>query len=189
MSDNESRQKRSIAALRCCLLLILFAFTATEGRAHNLGESYLYLKIYSDSVSGRFEIALSDLNPALGLSRTDLEITDANLKQKMAAAHLLCMPFAYEGFGITTAEAMRCGVPVMGSTAGATRELITHGVNGLLLDPGDIAGVAAALSQLAADRERLHAMGRSAFERVQSHPSWHASMGQVEAFARRMGQH
>jgi glycosyltransferase involved in cell wall biosynthesis len=29
----------------------------------------------------------------------------------MAEAHVLCMPFAYEGFGITTAEAMRCGVP------------------------------------------------------------------------------
>ena len=76
----------------------------------------------------------------------------------------------------------------MGSTAGATRELIDHGTNGLLFDPGDIPGVAAALSQLAADRERLHAMGRSAFESAQSQPSWRASMGQVEAFARRMAQ-
>jgi glycosyltransferase involved in cell wall biosynthesis len=107
----------------------------------------------------------------------------------IAEAHVLCMPFAYEGFGIATAEAMRCGVPVMGSSAGATRELINHGVNGLLFDPGDISGVAAALSQLAADRERLHAMGRSAFEKAQSHPTWRASMGQVEAFARRMAQH
>jgi glycosyltransferase involved in cell wall biosynthesis len=107
----------------------------------------------------------------------------------MAEAHLLCMPFAYEGFGITTAEAMRCGVPVMGSTAGATRELISHGENGLLFDPGDIPGVAAALSQLAVDRERLYAMGRPHLKRAQSHPSWRASMGRVEAFARRMAQH
>ena len=117
------------------------------------------------------------------------EIADSALMEIMAGAHLLCMPFAYEGFGITTAEAMRCGVPVMGSTAGATRELIDHGGNGLLFDPGDITGVAAALSQLAADPERLHAMGRSAYERAQSHPSWRASMGQVEAFARQMAQH
>ena len=113
-------------------------------------------------------------------------IADSDLMELMAAAHLLCMPFAYEGFGITTAEAMRCGVPVMGSTAGATRELINHGENGLLFDPGDIPGVATALSQLAADRGRLSAMGRSAFEWVQSHPSWRTSMGQVEAFARQM---
>lgn len=116
------------------------------------------------------------------------EIKDSDLMKNMAEAHLLCMPFAYEGFGITTAEAMRCGVPAMGSTAGATRELISHGENGLLFDPGDIPGVAAALSQLAADREWLHTMGRSAFKRAQSHPSWRASMGQVEAFARRMAQ-
>jgi glycosyltransferase involved in cell wall biosynthesis len=116
------------------------------------------------------------------------EIADSDLMESMAAAHLLCMPFAYEGFGITTAEAVRCGVPVMGSTAGATRELISHGENGLLFDPGDIPAVAAALSQLVVDRERLYAMGRTAFKRAQSHPSWRASMGQVEAFARRMAQ-
>jgi glycosyltransferase involved in cell wall biosynthesis len=45
------------------------------------------------------------------------EIADTDLMEIMAEAHLLCMPFAYEGFGITTAEAMRCGVPVMGSTS------------------------------------------------------------------------
>jgi glycosyltransferase involved in cell wall biosynthesis len=117
------------------------------------------------------------------------EITDANLKEKMAAAHLLCMPFAYEGFGITTLEAMGYGLPVLGSTAGATREVINHGRNGLLFDPDDLPGVAEALSQLAADGERLHAMGQSAFERSQSHPSWHTSMGKVEAFARRMAGH
>jgi glycosyltransferase involved in cell wall biosynthesis len=117
------------------------------------------------------------------------EIADTDLMKLMAEAHLLCMPFAYEGFGITTAEAMRWGVPTMGSTSGATRELIDHGENGLLFAPGNIPGVAAALSQLAVDRKRLHAMGRSAFERAQSQPSWQASMGQVEAFARRMAQH
>jgi glycosyltransferase involved in cell wall biosynthesis len=132
------------------------------------------------------------LSARLGLAPRILfrgEIADSDLMEIMAEAHLLCMPFAYEGFGITTAEAMRCGVPVMGSTAGATRELIKHGGNGLLFDPGDIPGVAAALSQLAADRKRLNAMGRSAFEKAQSLPSWRVSMGHVEAFARQMAQH
>jgi glycosyltransferase involved in cell wall biosynthesis len=117
------------------------------------------------------------------------EIADKDLMEIIAEAHVLCMPFAYEGFGIAAAEAMRCGLPVMGSSAGATRELINHGGNGLLFDPGDISGVAAALSQLAADRERLRAMGRSALKKAQSHPTWRASMGQVEAFARQMVQH
>jgi hypothetical protein len=63
--------------------VILATLAAAEGRAHNLGESYLYLQVYQDSISGRFEIALSDLNPALGLSGTDREITVDNLDERL----------------------------------------------------------------------------------------------------------
>jgi hypothetical protein len=70
-------------ARRGYLLLLLAAFAATEGRAHNLGESYLYLQVYQDRIGGRFEIALSDLNPALGLSGTDREITPENLDERI----------------------------------------------------------------------------------------------------------
>jgi hypothetical protein len=56
---------------------------AAPSLAHNVGDSYLYLQIYEDSVDGRFEIALSDLNPALGFSGTDLEITPENIDQRI----------------------------------------------------------------------------------------------------------
>ena len=68
---------------RWCLIVVLAALAPATGRAHNFGESYLYLQIYSDSVSGRFEIALSDLNHALGLSGTDREITLDNLDERI----------------------------------------------------------------------------------------------------------
>lgn len=63
--------------------MALAVLPATGSRAHNLGDSYLYLQIYEDSVSGRFEIALSDLNPALGLAGTELEITPENLDERI----------------------------------------------------------------------------------------------------------
>ncbi len=69
--------------MRWCLLAIVAVFAANEARAHNLGESYLYLQVYRDSVSGRFEISFADLNPALGLSGTDAEITPANLDERI----------------------------------------------------------------------------------------------------------
>ena len=69
--------------LRWLLPAILTALTAGEASAHKLGESYLYLQIYRDHVSGRFEIALSDLNPALGLSGTDQEITADNVEERI----------------------------------------------------------------------------------------------------------
>jgi hypothetical protein len=62
---------------------VFASVAASEGLAHNLGESYLYLQIYRDRVSGRFEIALSDLNPALGLSGTDREITQGNFEERV----------------------------------------------------------------------------------------------------------
>jgi hypothetical protein len=71
-------------ALHFGLVLLLSILAAAEVRAHNLGDSYLYLQVYSDRVSGRFEIALSDLNPALGLTGTDREITPENFEERIA---------------------------------------------------------------------------------------------------------
>jgi hypothetical protein len=70
-------------ALRGGVLLGLLALAAAEGRAHSVGQSYLYLQVYEDRVSGRFEIALPDLNPALGLSGTEGEITPENLDERI----------------------------------------------------------------------------------------------------------
>lgn len=65
------------------LAMVVGALMSSPSRAHNVGESYLYLQIYQESVTGRFEIALTDLNPALGLSGTDLEITPENLDERI----------------------------------------------------------------------------------------------------------
>lgn len=74
---------RRIAALCWFLGLVLVAFSAADLRAHNLGESYLYLQVYPERLSGRFEVALSDLNPALGLSGTDREIRRENFEERI----------------------------------------------------------------------------------------------------------
>ena len=75
MNSGRSNHRR---ALSTCLLAILAVLAPSVAQAHRLGESYLYLQIYEDRVTGRFEIALTDLNPALGLSETDSEITPEN---------------------------------------------------------------------------------------------------------------
>lgn len=46
-----------------------------------------------------------------------------------------------ETFGIGTLEAMACGVPVVGYNFGAQPEIVTHGVDGWLVEPGDIDGL------------------------------------------------
>jgi hypothetical protein len=65
-----------LAAL--ALLASLCIWTA-KLEAHNVGDSYLYLQIYEDSMTGRFEIALWDLNRALRLAGTPGEISPESL--------------------------------------------------------------------------------------------------------------
>lgn len=64
-------------------LLSLLCLVASEARAHNVGQSYLYLQVYEDRVTGRFEVSLADFNAALRLTGTDREITAANLDAKI----------------------------------------------------------------------------------------------------------
>jgi len=101
---------------------------------------------------------------------------------RFAGSHLLCMPFAYEGFGIVTLEALHFGLPVLGSTAGATPELIRDGDNGLLFDRNDLYAVAMAVQGLYANRTRLFCLSGSAFESAGNHPMWRESMHWVEEF-------
>lgn len=68
--------KRFLGVLGVIVLLLV-----ASPRAHNLGESYLYLQIYQHQLSGRFEISLEDLNRGFKLTGTEREITAANLDQ------------------------------------------------------------------------------------------------------------
>lgn len=72
------------------LFLVLFGaiplFCQTSVWAHNLGQSYVYLKIFDDQLNGRFEITLDDLNKALLLNQAGNPITTDNLPQRLAEA-------------------------------------------------------------------------------------------------------
>jgi phosphatidylinositol alpha-1,6-mannosyltransferase len=73
---------------------------------------------------------------------------------------------AAEGFGMAYVEAGACGKPVIASSSGGGREIVVEGETGFLVDPGDAAGLAAALRELLARPERARAMGEKARERV-----------------------
>ena len=69
-----------------------------------------------------------------------------------------------EAFGRVTAEAMMCGIPVVGTRSGGTPELIDHGKTGFLFDYGDDAQLADILAQLIRDpelRARIGEAGRN----------------------------
>jgi len=91
--------------------------------------------------------------------------TDLPLLYTIADA--LVFPSSSEGFGGTVLESMSVGVPVIGSDAPAVAELLEHGELGVIVQRGDIDGLARAMGELLRDgdrREELSRRGRATFE-------------------------
>ncbi len=113
-------------------------------------------------------------------------VSDDDLMVQYQWADVLVVPSTYEGFGIVYMEAMRFGVPAIGSTAGAAKEIITHRQNGFLVDPGDIHAISGHLKQLYMDRGLLARISDAARRRYDLHPSWTASMSRIRTFMQRI---
>lgn len=64
-----------------------------------------------------------------------------------------------EGFGLVAVEAMRSGVPIVASRIGALPGIVTDGVTGILVTPGNTAALRAAIWRLDADPALRHTMG------------------------------
>jgi glycosyltransferase involved in cell wall biosynthesis len=109
------------------------------------------------------------------------------LTRELSRAQVLCMPFAYEGFGMATLEAQAFGLPVIGSLKGATREIVQDGFNGFLVGPNDLEAVRSAVSALNDDRELLMRMSLAARRSFDRHPSWNTSMERLAAFLEALG--
>jgi len=78
-------------------------------------------------------------------------------------ADLLVLPSHSEGSPNVVLEAMAAGVPVVAMAVGGVPEILIHEQNGLLVPPGDLAEMAAAIGRLLEDedlRSRFSAAGR-----------------------------
>jgi glycosyltransferase involved in cell wall biosynthesis len=99
-------------------------------------------------------------------------LPDSELSCHLSMSHLLVVPSSYEGFGIVYLEAMGFGLPVIGSTSGGAKEIITHGVDGYLVPPGDPQTLSAHINSLIENRIQLCAMSLAALDRFYRHPTW-----------------
>lgn len=83
----------------------------------------------------------------------------------MKGMDVVVVPSRFEGFGLTAAEAMAAGKPVVASDVDGLREVV--GDAGLLVPAGDAVALAAALKRLLGNPEERAVLGRKARERAE----------------------
>ena len=110
------------------------------------------------------------------------KVSDDELALLLPQYHLLTVPSSYEGFGIVYLEGMQFGLPAIAGTAGAAKEIITHGSNGFLVPPGNPEALAHHIKLLIRDRELLQKMSLAAHQTVAAHPTWNDSAGRARSF-------
>lgn len=79
---------------------------------------------------------------------------------------ILCSHPRVETLPLSLLEAMDAGIPVIATRVGALSEMVEQGISGYLVEPGDTAAFASALSRVLSDRGEARRMGARAQEIV-----------------------
>jgi phosphatidylinositol alpha-mannosyltransferase len=104
-----------------------------------------------------------------------------SLWSELHAADLLCAPsLAGESFGMVLTEAFAAGTPVIASNIAGYSDVVTDGVDGLLVPPGDPQRLAEELQRVHYEPARLRAMGEAARRSAQRY-AWPRVADQVTA--------
>lgn len=106
---------------------------------------------------GRLEEETRARAAALGLADAVLLPGRVEPSAWLDRADVFAHTSRWEGFGIVLLEAMLAGLPVVATRASAVPEIVVDGETGILVDPGDAGGVAAALTAMLGDETRRQA--------------------------------
>ena len=87
-------------------------------------------------------------------------------------AAIVCVPSRREGYGVVAREAMAYGKAIVTTGVGGLADAIDDGVTGLVVPPGDVAALRAALERLLADAGLRDRLGRAAREKAQATYAW-----------------
>ncbi|MEX1367242.1 MAG: glycosyltransferase family 4 protein [Nannocystaceae bacterium] len=96
----------------------------------------------------------------------------SDVAQRLAGASVLVLPTDREGLPLCVIEAMRAGLPVVGSAVGGIPELVVDGTTGRLVPPRDPASLSRALAHLLDDPAARARMGKAGRQRYEAHFSF-----------------
>ena len=103
-----------------------------------------------------------------------------------AAFDALILPSANEGTPVSAIEALGGGRPVVATRVGGVPDVVRDGIDGFLVEPGDVDAMAERLSALAADPPLRHRMGEAGRASVHERYSVERLLNDVDALYRRL---
>lgn len=120
------------------------------------------LHIYGD---GFLRTELQEQIERLGLTeKCWLEHTVKEIADKYSESSIFVLSSRYEGFGMVITEAMGCGVPPISFACPCgPRDIIKDGVNGLLVEDGNIEDMAKKICYLIENEDKRQEMGKQAY--------------------------
>ena len=108
------------------------------------------------------------------------QLLPSEVAAKLDEATLLVLPSWPEGLGRVIIEAFARGRGVVATGAGGVLDLVTNGVEGILIAPADTDALVTELTRVLSDRELAERLGSAAHER---YADWHAT---ASGFAQEM---
>lgn len=107
---------------------------------------------------------LEEMIQSKGLSdSTKINVPTDEIAKEYAGSSILAMTSHYEGFPMVMIEAMSAGLPVVTfDYKCGPRDIISDGIDGLIVPDGDLHAFADTLLQLMTDNERRRKIGRAA---------------------------
>jgi glycosyltransferase involved in cell wall biosynthesis len=105
----------------------------------------------------------------------------------LAGATIFALPSYAEGMPMALLDAMAWGIPVVTSTVGGIPQVVQNELNGLLVTPGDIDAIAAALVRLVEDAPLRARLGHAARATIEREFSLDAAIERLTAIYARFG--
>ncbi|MBM3668201.1 MAG: glycosyltransferase [Actinobacteria bacterium] len=107
------------------------------------------------------------------------KVSDAELWTALGEADLLCAPsLSGESFGMVLIEAMASGTPPVASAIAGYSDVVSHGVDGVLVPSADPQALGEELLRLAHEPERRAALGEAGRESAERY-AWPRVAGEV----------
>jgi glycosyltransferase involved in cell wall biosynthesis len=140
--------------------------------------------------SGNYESDLKQMCDQYSLNER-VQFCGALLREELPALYnksdVFILPSLAESFGIVFAEAMACGLPIIGTKEGGIPDLVKP-ENGILVKPGDVDGIKNAILAMQADTEMRKRMSAANRKMIVEHYQWSSvASSYLEVYRKALG--